>query len=188
MRQMPSDSLPTAGVSQWSVVARCFFASLGAASGMRTRSVPLGLSMSDVVVYDKAKWHFGGDYPADLDDDYAYTHAGYFFGWIVDNDLADPDFLDDNKDAIARFRRREISARDLFIITDGALVDDMMNDTGNAFAAAYFDFDRGEYLDDYDAILCADCATMYHVEDTPENYARICARITERFLQWKASR
>lgn len=142
--------------------------------------------MADVVVYDKAKWHFGGDYPADLGDDYAYTHAGYFFGWIVDNDLVDPEFLEDFEDDIKRFRHRDITARELFIITDGALVDDMMNDTGNAFAAAYFDFDRGKYFSDYEELLCDDLDTMYHVEDTPENYTRLCARITERFLDWKA--
>lgn len=144
--------------------------------------------MSDVVVYDKAKWHFDGNYPADLDDDYAYTHAGYFFGWIVDNDLVDPEFLEDFEEDIARFRSRVITARELFIITDGALVDDMMTETGNAFAAAYFDFDRGKYLTDYDDLLCSDCETMYHVEDTPENYALICSRITERFREWKAKR
>jgi hypothetical protein len=142
--------------------------------------------MSDVVVYDKAKWHFGGDYPSDLDDDYAYTHAGYFFRWIVDNHLVAPEFLEDFEADIERFRHREITARELFIVTDGAFVDDMMNDTGNAFAAAYFDFARGKYLADYEELLCDDLDTMYHVEDTPENYASLCARITERFLEWKA--
>ncbi len=144
--------------------------------------------MSDVVVYDKAKWHFGGDYPADLPPEYAYTHAGYFFGWIVDNNLVDPEFHDDFENEIGRFRDREISARELFIIADGALVDDMMSDIGNGFAVAYFDFDRGKYLDDYDSLLCVGCETMYHVEDTPENYARICARITERFHEWNVAK
>ena len=144
--------------------------------------------MSDVTVYDKAKWHFGGNYPTDLDEDYAYTHAGYFFGWIVDNDLVDPEFLEDCDDDFARFRAREISARDLFINMDGALVDDMMNETGNAFAAHYFDLTNGQYLADYEALLCDGLPTTYHVEDSPENYATICARITERFNEWNASR
>lgn len=145
------------------------------------------LRMSDVIVYDKAKWHFDGDYPADLDKDYAYTQAGYFFGWIVDNDLAHPDFLDDFGDDIAGFRAREISARDLFIIIDGALVDDMMTDTGNTFAAHYLDTTNGQYLADYEELLCAELPTTYHVEDTPENYATICARITKRFIEWNTS-
>ncbi|MEM7477596.1 MAG: hypothetical protein AAF483_21625 [Planctomycetota bacterium] len=143
--------------------------------------------MSDVTVYDEAKWHFGGNYPAELDENNAYTHAGYFFGWIVDNALVDAEFLDDFGDEIARFRSRQISARDLFILADGALVDDMMNDTGNAFAAFYFDMKTGQYLDDYEALLATGLPTTYHVQDTPENYAVICARITERFNEWNAS-
>ena len=143
--------------------------------------------MSDVVVYDKAKWHFDGDYPADLDHDHAYTHGGYFFGWIVDNDFVDLEFFDDVKDDIARFRAGEISARELFIINDGVLVSDMMDETGNAFAAAYFDLTHGKYIADYETLLCGDCKTMYHVEDTMENYALLCVRISERFHEWNAN-
>jgi len=143
--------------------------------------------MPGVTVYDKAKWHFGGDYPPGLDNTYAYTHGGYFFGWIVDHDLVDPEFLEDFSDEIDRFRARDISARELFIATDGALVSDMLNETGNAFASAYFDFTNGQYLTDYDELLCGGLETMYHVEDTAENYAIMSARISKRFNEWDAS-
>jgi hypothetical protein len=38
-------------------------------------------------VYDKAKWHFDGDFPKELDDFQGYVHTGMFLGWLVDNGL-----------------------------------------------------------------------------------------------------
>src|SRR5262245_8270187 len=31
-------------------------------------------------VYDKAKWHFGGDFPEELDEFQGYIHTGMFLG------------------------------------------------------------------------------------------------------------
>ena len=143
--------------------------------------------MGDVTVYDKAKWHFSGDYPENLPEENAYTHGGIFLGWIVNNDMAAPGFLEDFKAEISQFRRREITPGRLMQIADGALVDDMMDDAGNAFARAYFDFEHGKYLEDYEDVLGRGLPTLYHVEDSWANFDRMASRIDERFAQWHAS-
>lgn len=149
--------------------------------------IRLFLAARDVSVYDKAKWHFSGDYPDDLPPENAYTHIGIFFGWIINNDLVAPEFLDDFEDDISRFRRREITAGRLMQIVDGALVDDMMNETGNAFARAYFGSWRGRYLVDYDKLLGDDLPTLYHVEDSWENFNRMATCINQRFAEWQVA-
>jgi len=34
--------------------------------------------MREAIVYDKAKWHYGGDYPKDLPIEQAFVHTGMF--------------------------------------------------------------------------------------------------------------
>ena len=43
-------------------------------------------------VYDKAKWHFQGDFPKELDDHQAYVHTGIFLGWFIDHDFVSTQF------------------------------------------------------------------------------------------------
>jgi hypothetical protein len=41
----------------------------------------------DIIVYDKAKWHYEGDYPKDLPTENAFTHTGMFLAWLADTGL-----------------------------------------------------------------------------------------------------
>ena len=144
--------------------------------------------MSGPIVYDKAKWHSDGDYPADLPQRNAFNHTGFFLGWLIDNDLLDAEITDEFPDAIEAFRRRDTTGPALYRSFDGALDEYMLNDEGNAFAQCYFDFDTGQYLNDYDEILSSGLPTMYHVDDTWENYDKLKQRIDQRFNEWRAQR
>ena len=73
---------------------------------------------------------------------------------------------------------------EVFQSCDGALVDDMLSDEGNAFAQSYFDFERGKFVQDYEELLSARLPTMYHVEDTWANYDTLKKRIDERYSEW----
>jgi hypothetical protein len=61
----------------------------------------------------------------------------------------------------------------------------MLTDEGNRFAVDYFDFDRGKYLADYEELLAKSLPSLYHVEDTWENYEIISKKIDERYADWK---
>jgi hypothetical protein len=142
--------------------------------------------MPDPIVYDKAKYHSGGNYPADLSEDQALVHTGLFLGWLIDRTLYSEEFADYAGDEIAAFRTRNRTGPQIYDWCDAALLDDMLSDEGNAFAQSYFDFDKGKFLADYDEMLAKDLPSLYHVADTWENYDRLKARIDERFAAWKA--
>ena len=40
-------------------------------------------AMKHPQVYDKAEYHYDGEFPADLPIEQAFVHTGMFLGWIV---------------------------------------------------------------------------------------------------------
>lgn len=134
-------------------------------------------------VYDKAKWHYGGNFRKDLEDHQGFVHTGMFVGWLIDHDMISEEFAPET----ARFRSGELTGAKVYELWDGVLVDDMLTDEGNRFAQAYFDFETGQYINDYGEILSRGLPTMYHVQDTRANYERLKQRINQRYDVWKKS-
>lgn len=148
--------------------------------------MPVALPPDDHV-YDKAKYHYDGNFPDGLPHKQAFVHTGLFLGWLADHHLLSEEMEEDGEEELERFRRRQITGPELFEYWDGALVADMLTEEGNAFAYEYFEFKHGTYLEDYDQLLSADLPTMYHVQDTWENYERLRQRIDQRYREWKQS-
>lgn len=143
--------------------------------------------MTESIVYDKAKYHYDGDYPKDLPEEKAFVHTGMFLGWIIDKGLYSEEFAQE-AEQIELFKQRKITGAKVYEWWDGTLIDDMLNEEGNAFAQYYFDFQKGKYLEDYEEVLAGDLPSLYHVEDSWENYASIKKRIDQRHEDWKADR
>jgi hypothetical protein len=133
-------------------------------------------------VYDKAKWHTDGKFPKDLKQYQAFVHTGMFVSWLIEHDMISPDFVAET----SRFRSSELTGTQVYELWDGALVDDMLTDEGNRFAQSYFDFQSGQFLKDYEEVFPS-APTLYHVQDTRENYERIRDRINQRYDDWKKS-
>ncbi|MCM3339323.1 hypothetical protein M3650_11910 [Paenibacillus sp. MER TA 81-3] len=140
--------------------------------------------MSDTCVYDKAKYHYDGDFPADLPNEQAFVHTGLFLGWMIEHGLYSIDFEEDAEEDIAAFKQRQLTGTQIYIKWDGVLADDMLSDEGNRFATVYFDFENGTYLEDYQDTF-SDAPTLYHVEDTWDNYFQLKEVIDQRFMDWK---
>jgi hypothetical protein len=136
---------------------------------------------SGLKVYDKAKWHYEGDFPPDLDPRQAFIHTGMFAGWLMDHDMIAEDFAPEAE----RFKRREITGPQAYEIWDGGLDEDMLTVEGNQFAKDYYDDTKGKYLDDYAELLAQGLPSFYHVQDTWENYEKIKHRIDQRYNAWK---
>ena len=68
---------------------------------------------------------------------------------------------------------------------DGKFIEDDVNDEGNSFAQAYFDFQNGQYLADYQATLAQDVSNLYYVTDDWENFDRLKPILDKRFAEWK---
>jgi hypothetical protein len=138
-------------------------------------------------VYDKAKWHYGGDFPEDLDSFQGYVHTGMFLGWLIDNGLVSDQFKTDLSAEIERFKQQQLTGPQIFErCCGGALMLDDLNETGNRFALSYFEFNTGRYLSDYGSALAQNLPSVYHVADTWENYKKLKPVVDERFSAWQA--
>jgi hypothetical protein len=134
-------------------------------------------------VYDLAKDHFMGNFPPSLPIEKAYLHIGTYLGWIVDHGLYSEFFEEEAATEIFRFRRREIAPTVLSEIWDGRLSHELFSQKGNLFT--YYYYAGGIYKKDYARILADTTPSLYHVEDTWENYGKISQRISDRFADWE---
>ncbi len=141
--------------------------------------------MTDVYIYDKAKWHSEGDeYPAGLPEQSAYTHGGFLLAWLLKNKLLSQSFHDDHADAARQFIAGKLTPGEFNAAVDGVLDSSMLNDEGNAFVTDYVD---ECYLEDYEMLFEDDYDHAYAVEDTPANGKKVARLLTDCLKEWKAA-
>lgn len=138
-----------------------------------------------MAVLDKAKYHLEGDFPKNLPKEYSYTLGGMFFAWCAENDFLSESMGKDFAEEITKLRSHLGKPSDLYRVSGGVLSDDELNSIGIAFASDYFDFDHGQYLDDFIDLLADKVPTVYHAEDDWKNYERLKKKIDERFVDWR---
>lgn len=141
-----------------------------------------------VRVFDKAKYHFGGKWPAGLPIDQAYVHTGLFLAWLINRGLISSSFAARQRDAIESIRERNLTGPSLFHSMDGVLDSSMVNTEGREFCAQYFDLKSGPYIDEYESLLARDLPSLYHVPDTWDSYDRLAQHLDRRFAEWRGGR
>lgn len=134
-------------------------------------------------IYDNAKTHFLGNFPANLPIEQAYVHIGIYLGWVIDRELYSEYFEDEASNQIFRFKRREISCTILSEIWDGYLGHELFNDKGNMFT--YYYYGGGLYHMDYQTHLVKKLPSLYHVVDSWENYELMKTCMDMRYDDWK---
>jgi hypothetical protein len=154
---------------------------LSAVLAFRTLWNSQSVTIQGPKVYDKAKYHYNGDYPKELSRQQAFVHTGMFVGWLVEHDMIAKDFLPETEG----FKERKITGAEIYEAWDGCLVSEILTEEGNRFASDYFDFERGEYLNDYQEVLARDLPSLYHVKNSWENYETIREKIDQRYAAWK---
>lgn len=139
------------------------------------------------MAYDRADWHYGGDFPADLPRERGGTHVGMFLAWAATAHLIGELHADESPDDLRKLRDREITGcQFLFAACDEKLTEEDLNEEGNAFAKDYYATDR--YLDDYADVLGDDLESLYHVEDSWENFDRLKPILDRRLAAWRRGR
>lgn len=138
--------------------------------------------------YDDASWHYGADnFPKELPQSSGATHVGMFVAWAVLSGMAGELHMEASQELIQRLQQRSITPAEFFLSAcDGKFTDEDLNDEGNSFAAAYFDFDQGEYLRDYERLFDNAGPTLYHVTDAWENYDLLKPVLDRRLTEWRA--
>jgi hypothetical protein len=145
------------------------------------------------VAIDRADWHSGGEFPADLPPENGGTHIGMFLAWIIHNGLQGEFHDEESPEELEAVRDRMLTGREfLFRACDGKFWDEDLSEEGNAFTASYYQGEGGKgygaYIQDYERVLAVDLPRTYHVEDTWANYDEIAAVISERYAAWRAAR
>lgn len=136
--------------------------------------------------YDDASWHYGGDFPKDLPDEASATHTGMFVAWALLSGLAGEVHVVDFPDDIPSLQARTITPGAFFLSScDGKFTDEDLNAEGNAFVKSYFDFKRGQYLQDYRAALGDQLPSLYHVVDSWESYDKLRPILDRRLNEWR---
>ncbi len=135
-------------------------------------------------VYDKAEYHYDGDFPKGLPSKQAFVHTGMFVGWLIEHDMIAEGFLEETQG----FKERKVTGPQVYKAWDGTLTSDVLTDEGNAFAGYYYNGAEGQdgpYFEDYEAVLVKALPDIYHVKDTWENYDTIKKKIDERYDSWR---
>lgn len=90
------------------------------------------------MAYDRADWHYGGDFPADLPTEAGATHIGLFLAWAIHRDLVGDFHRNESSDAVAAVTRRDMSGGQFLIQEcDEKFWEEDLSDEGNAFAREY---------------------------------------------------
>jgi hypothetical protein len=137
---------------------------------------------------DKMNWHYGGDFPENLPTENGGTHIGMYLAWVINNELIGEMHVKESSASIESVKTRRMTGRD-FLINEcaGKFSKDDLNDEGLKFTRYYYgDDDMKDYIIDYLNVLAPDLESVYHVEDTWENYDKISNVMDSRFREWKA--
>ena len=136
--------------------------------------------------FDRADWHYLGNYPQDLPRENGATHIGMFLAWAIQRGLDNESARKRNLAALELVRQREMTGAEFLLKRcDEKFGKFVLNDEGNAFTEAYYE---AQYADDYERILRGDLPTIYHVQNSWENFDKIAEVIDRRYEDWRASR
>jgi len=140
--------------------------------------------------YDDASWHYGGDFPDDLEPSAGATHIGMFVAWALLSGLGGTIHTEEFPEELAKLRDRTITPGQFLISAcDEKFTDEDLTDLGNEFAKVYCqsEAEDGSYFSDYCEVLADEFPSAYHVADTWGNFDKLKPVLDMRFAEWKTS-
>ena len=139
------------------------------------------------MLYDKGDYHMGTIGQYGLPESHAYHHTLYFLRWLIEHRLMSDEFRHETDYFNSGNGTNEAVLKIYEEMCDYCLIDDMLSDEGNAFAMAYFDFEKGQYIHDYIRLLQGNLPSEFHIALTEENYEKLKQVIDRRYAEWKNS-
>jgi len=107
-----------------------------------------------------------------------------FMAWLINNNLEGKFHKKESRDSLRAVRSMEMTGREFLVKEcDKRLLPVDLSKKANAFARAYYESDT--YYADYASVLAKELPSLYHVEDSWENYHKIAPVIMRRYLDWK---
>jgi len=149
---------------------------------------------------DRMDVYYGAnDYPKDLPPENGGTHIGMYLAWAFSQGMAGDINLELSAEALEKLKRREITGRDFFINEcDEKFCEEDLNEEGMAFTLDYY-FSKsafaeqfGEYIQDYcnlfNTTQTFEYPSIFHVENTWQNFDRLKPILDKRLQQWRSWR
>jgi hypothetical protein len=104
---------------------------------------------------------------------------------LILSGLAGAIHIEDFPEDIPKLASRVVTPAVFFLeACDGKFTDEDLNEEGNRFTADYFDFEKGQYLSDYEEVLGEDGRDLYYVTDSWQNFERLKPILDRRFSEW----
>ena len=136
--------------------------------------------------YDDASWHYGGEFPEDLEPERGATHIGMFVSWCLLNDLAGELHTKEFPDALLKLKNRELTPGVWFIENcDEKFTDQDLNEIGNSFTAYYYESENGEFYDDYENAVGGNLESLYHIADDWCTFDKLSPVFKSKFEAWQ---
>jgi hypothetical protein len=143
------------------------------------------------MAYDRADWHYGGDFPASFPQEAGGTHIAFFVCWMMLQGHVGPDHANDKEEVLAGLKNRTITPTIWFFQwCDGKFWKSDLDDEGNKFAHEYYGEEGGKYkayLNDYERTF-SQYPEVYGVPDTWDKFDAISVVIDDRYRAWKKRR
>lgn len=132
-------------------------------------------------------WHYGAeDFPTTLDSKAGGTHIGMFLAWAIHNDLVGDFHTQQSIESLQKVKDRKMTGAEfLQKECDEKFWEEDLSDIGSEFASHYYE--SNAYFGDYESVLGKDLPSLYHVDDSWENFDTISKTISQKFYQWKDS-
>lgn len=140
------------------------------------------------LLFDKAKWHLNDDFPEELDKYQSYIHTGLYICWLLHSDLYESEFKSENQHSINQTIERHVTPVNFYADQlDGVFDATGLKKEAIEFTADYFDFENGQYIEDYSGKLDPENKqpSIFHFTDSWSNYDKIKSIIDKRFSEWK---
>lgn len=138
--------------------------------------------------YDDAEYHFLAFTNPGTPIEWGGRVIALYVAWALSRGLTSERMAD----AKADLQRGMAPVELLDSHCGGILLDEFLNEEGNAFTASYY---QHGYYEDVETVFDGEYAETGHpfddalsIADTPANLARIAALLDQRFAQWKAGR
>jgi len=136
-------------------------------------------NLADITL-DKSDWHLNESYPKDIDNSKVFVYTGFFVCWLANNNLI---LKDSNfSKGLKLLKERVLFPSQFFSeYLDGNFLTSQLTDMAIPFTLNYYYAENGEYFNDYFETFCTEEMSLYHVEDTWDNYDRIAKVIDSRY-------
>ena len=137
---------------------------------------------------DRIDWHSGAEnFPNDLPPEAGGTHIGMFIAWVINNNLEGELHQTDSTESVGKVKSRQMTGTEFLIKEcDEKFWEDDLSPEGLEFAKYYYE--SNAYYGDYEAALVTTEPTLYHVQDTWENYDKLSSYIDSAFKKWRKAK